>query len=555
MRIGLQCDQACSWTRGRHMTSRALGIGMGCALAVLVAAGCSSSTTTSTPRKDGGGGDAALLADGSAVTSGDASGGVLEVRRDGSSPAQDAPASWLDSALVLDGGLAVDGGAITADGSLTSVDAGVDVPQVTPDAGLGCGQTGASCQTAADCCGLSCLAGLCGTAACLSDGTTCTSGGQCCSTQCGAGGTCSALNPSCKTAGNACLNDAECCNRTCDAKHQCASPGAVSYCAQTGDICRGDGECCTGVCAKAAGALAGTCASISTSCQIDGTVCNGCGSCCSHFCGPFGAGGPNICQPASGCHVQGDLCRKDSDCCGGDVSSGLPGAGLIKCEPDPVYGARIGTCGNPSANNCPSGSTTCKNACSPEGNVCHYKQTLVCGGDLTNVRNVCCDCISGKECCQPDATGIPRCNALAACVPSGGNCAFSGECCNQQPCLPDPVTGKLTCGSTCSPAGGACTTNGDCCTGMVCQATPGTLVGACTIPVPPPTPDAGVSVTPDAGASVGPDAGPSVDVPPICAYFGQGCSVAVPCCGSTCSNTDGLACTATDVNCICFSPE
>jgi hypothetical protein len=23
-----------------------------------------------------------------------------------------------------------------------------------------------------------------------------------------------------------------------------------------------------------------------------------------------------VCQPASGCHVNGDMCREDTDCCG-----------------------------------------------------------------------------------------------------------------------------------------------------------------------------------------------------------------------------------------------
>ena len=489
------------------MTNRAFGSGMGCAIAALIAAGCASGTGSTVSKKDGGWADAAPAADGAGADSRAASAGTPDVG--------------------------------IVDGPSSPIDLGVDSPQVYPDAGLACGQTGAACQTAADCCGLACVAGLCSTSACLSDGTACTSDGQCCSTMCGVGGTCSPLNSTCKTAGNACTSDAQCCNQTCNANHQCAAPGAVSYCAQTGDICRGDGECCTGVCSIAAGAPAGTCASISTSCQIDGTVCSGCGDCCSHFCGPFGAAGPSICQPASGCHVQGDLCRKNSDCCGGDISSGLPGAGLIACEPDPVYGSRIGTCGGPRASNCPSGASTCKNACNPEGNVCHFKQTLVCAGDLTNVRNDCCDCISSKECCQPDATGIPRCNSLAACVPVGGNCSFSGECCGNEPCLPDPVTGKLTCGNVCANAGGACTTNRDCCTGMVCQATPGSIGGVCEVPTLPSAPDAGVGI----------------DAPPVCAYYGQACSLSLPCCATAWRNTSGLACTATDLDCICFSPE
>ena len=443
--------------------------------------------------------------------------------------------------------------------------ADVVLPQPNPDGGgSACGMASAVCATAADCCGLACVAGQCSAAACLSDGASCVTGGQCCSSICNATGACAALNPTCKTAGNACTTGSECCNGVCNANHQCAQPGQVSYCNQLGDVCRSDVECCTGVCNVASGTSVGTCATISTSCLVDGAVCNGCGSCCSHFCGPFGAGGPDICQPASGCRIQGDLCHKDSDCCGGDPLSGLPGAGLVKCEQDPTYGSRIGTCGGPVASNCPNGEPTCKNSCNPEGNVCHYTNTAVCQGATTSKRNDCCACISGKECCQLDRTGIPRCNALAACVPAGGNCAFSGDCCDREPCVPDPVTGRLTCGSKCVPLGGLCTTNADCCIGALCAVPPGSLAGSCTVPPPPTGPDAGVSLPdgnppgPDSASVPEPDAAvPEPDVaPPICAYFGQACAFGVPCCGgTTCTNNLDLDCTPTDTDCVCWAGE
>jgi hypothetical protein len=532
------------------MQLTALRVGMCCAALTLLVSGCESSGT-SEPTTDGGGNDAALPIDGPGAVqdlalptpdtrevglAAEVRGPDLVVDVTGEAPNQDGPGTNVGEGGA---GAGFDGpGAEVAGGNE------FDAPQSFPDGGGVCGLAGAACGSAADCCGLACVAGHCSTAACLSDGQTCTSPGECCSTVCGAGGTCVPLNPSCKTAGNTCASDAECCSKVCNASHQCAPPSEISYCAQPGDVCQGDTDCCTGVCAIAAGASVGTCAIIATGCLVDGTVCNGCGSCCSHFCGPFGVGGPDICQPASGCHVQGDLCHADSDCCGGDVTSGLPGAGLVKCEPDPVYGSRIGTCGNPRASNCP-GADTCKNTCIPEGNVCHFKETAVCGGDLTNVNNNCCECVSSKDCCQLDATGIPRCNGLAACVPTGGACSFSGDCCDREPCLPDPATGKLTCGSKCVELGQACTTNADCCTGMLCNVPPGALAGTCTIPQPP-------STLPDAGA---PDGG-QPDAPPICSYFGQPCSVDLPCCGGTsCVNDSFADCTPTDTDCVCFSPE
>lgn len=548
---------------------------------LVLAAGCNDSSSSSFVKDSGPFGDGLGRDAKPAGTGGQGADGRLpdaSGRADGPGLA-DSAAGGVDSPATAGetAPAGTDAPAVGPDGaSATGNDAGAgtaaDVAGFSPlDGGVTCGRQGALCQSSSDCCGLACVAGQCSATACRSDGLSCSSAAECCSTQCGPSGTCVPLNPTCKTAGNACTSNAECCNHTCNANHQCASPGDISFCAQAGDLCRKDGECCTGVCVLAAGAAAGTCATISTSCKIDGTECNGCGDCCSHFCGPFGAGGPSICQPASGCHVQGDLCRKDSDCCGGDATAALPGSGLIKCMPDPTYGSRIGTCGNPSASNCPNGDANCRNACNPEGNVCHYKQTLVCAGDLTNVRNDCCQCISGKDCCQPDATGIPRCNALGACVPVGGTCSFSGECCNHEPCLPDPVTGRLTCGSACVQSGGACTTNADCCSGLLCQASAGSVAGVCVVPVPPPVsmPDAGSPPAdalppvgdalpgPDDAGLVTPDVASEPDAPLICSYYGQDCSATLPCCGTTLCRSPGTGalCTDTDTDCLCYTPE
>jgi hypothetical protein len=542
-------------TKGAHMRLSALRVGSGFFALTLLLAACSSSGSGKS-KSDGGGTEAGQVGDAAdsgrdvapAATDTRDLGGTGEVSTQlppvdaaGEGAAPDVPMTTASEA-GSPGAEVGNPGATEAGGS--------EAPNTSPDGGLLCGAAGAICKTAADCCGLACISGTCADVACLSDGAACITGGECCSTVCGTNGTCVPLNTSCKTAGNTCAADGDCCSKVCNASKQCAPPSAISYCAQAGDICAADIDCCTGICNLAAGATVGTCGSISTSCLIDGTVCNGCGSCCSHFCGPFGVGGPSICQPASGCHVQGDLCRSNSDCCGGDSTSGLPGAGLVQCEPDPVYGARVGTCGGPRASNCPGGIDTCKNSCNPEGNVCHYQDTAICQGAVTSKRNDCCACIAGKDCCQLDRAGIPRCNALAACVPVGEACAFADECCNHAPCLPDPATGKLTCGSSCARIGEACTTNGDCCTGMLCDVTPGSLAGTCMVPPPPPGQDAG---EPDAG---GPDAGEPDTAPPVCAFFGQTCSTAVPCCtGSTCVNADFVDCTAADVDCVCFTPE
>ncbi|HZS39686.1 MAG TPA: hypothetical protein VFF06_22795 [Polyangia bacterium] len=399
-----------------------------------------------------------------------------------------------------------------------------------------CGAPGAACTKSPDCCGGQCIGNLCSATACISDNLACTSAAQCCSNLCN--GTCTPLNTTCKTAGNACTGDGECCGHSC-INSQCAAPSQISYCTQVGDICFKGADCCTSVCTIAAGASVGTCSAISSTCSVDGTTCSGCTGCCSSLCAPFGGSGSHICQPASGCHVKGDLCQKNSDCCGGDptVIGNIPGAGLVVCTPDPAHPG-VGICSDPVASNCPSGQS-CGNSCVPEGDTCHFKNNGGCS--VNSVRNDCCACISGKDCCQLDHAGIPRCNAIATCVPTGGACADANDCCNLAPCVPDSM-GHLHCGSMCVPAGGVCTTTADCCTGVTCIVPPGQLQGTCTVVNPPPPPvDGG---TPSTDMAQG-----------TCALYNQACSAAVPCCsGVTCrAPFPGSApCAAGEMDCSCY---
>ena len=419
-----------------------------------------------------------------------------------------------------------------------------------------CAAAGADCKVATDCCTLDCSAGKCSAMQCVSDGQPCSAGGAaCCSTQC-VSGACKPLNATCKTAGNACPNgNGDCCGKLCVAG-TCATPSQVSYCTQTGDICGRDNDCCTGVCAGVTATSAGTCANIASSCAVDGTVCNGCSGCCSSFCAPFGATGSRICQPASGCHVLGDLCRKDTDCCGGDVATGLPGAGLVKCIPNPMY-PQIGTCGMANPNNCTGGEETCKNTCQPEGDVCHF---LGNGGCSSNsFPNNCCGAPGNKGMCQLDKLGVPRCYGLSACAMTGQACASAADCCMGLPCLPD-AAGHLTCGAmSCVPAGGTCTTTSDCCTGIACVVPPGSLKGTCTPPSTPP-PDMGGSPVDLAGVDLtGADLAqpPSPDLAgPACSLYGQSCTAAGGCCGGngTCLTPypASTPCTAGDTTCTCY---
>ena len=377
-----------------------------------------------------------------------------------------------------------------------------------------CTAPGGSCATNTDCCTDRCDNHVCSSTQCTADGASCGGNSECCSGTCNANGTCDPLNASCKTAGNPCGANTDCCSNDCDSTtHTCGQP---SFCVQNGDACAHDTECCGGICNLGANGL-GTCAQPmpgSTNCSagIDGTVCGGCGDCCSRLCAPYGASGIKVCQPAEGCRIDGDLCHQDTDCCGGDPNSGLPGAGNVKCLKEHPTD-NTGICRNPMS-------------CNPEGNVCHYKDYMTCGN--SSARNDCCGAPGNSGVCQLDALGVPRCYGLGTtCKQTGQSCAFSGDCCDGKPCLPDS-SGALHCGgAACSPMGGACTASADCCNGETCTFPPGSVQGTC----------GGATTT--------------------CAQYGQACSTTNACCaGATCNITGSnpvMACPAGSTDCTCFT--
>jgi len=336
-----------------------------------------------------------------------------------------------------------------------------------------CAVTNDPCSAATDCCSLRCENKKCTAAACITDGAKCSADGQCCGGTC-AGGVCAPLNATCDTSGNECTaaTAGQCCSKTC-VGGKCSL--GVSFCIQPGDVCSRPQDCCTGGCTIAPGKTLGTCdipPKGSAFCTgVDGVVCGGCGDCCSRLCAPFGPSGVKICQPASGCHVTGDLCRKNSDCCGGELDKTLPGYGNVTCQIEP--GKVVGLCRNPV--NGPSDG----GACNPQGNVCHYKD-YACS--ISSARADCCGGLGAKGgVCEIDPLGVPRCNGLGTTCRAGGEtCASSADCCNDLPCIPD-AQGQLRCiiGGTCSKSGGSCTINGDCCTGTLCIVPAGSTVGSC----------------------------------------------------------------------------
>jgi hypothetical protein len=344
-------------------------------------------------------------------------------------------------------------------------------------------------------------------------------------------GSCKPLNTACKTAGNDCSANDDCCSKLCQ-NGKCTL--ASSFCIQPGDVCSNSVDCCSGTCNITQGATLGTCGAPPTGSSycnggLDGTVCGACNDCCSRLCAPYGPSGVAVCQPASGCHVNGNLCRKDSDCCGA-AGTGLPGDGNVTCQID--TGQTIGICRNPMS-------------CNPQGNVCHYKD-YACS--VSSARNDCCGAVGNSGACQLDTLGVPRCNGLGdACRKAGETCASAADCCNRVPCVPD-AAGTLRClqpsdgGPTCSLQGGPCTINGDCCVGTACVKPLGSLAGTCGVYVPPPAVDAGPT---DAGGSIY-DGG-------TCALYGQSCRSTSDCCGGTPCTGPAGPCTGQDT-CSCITP-
>jgi hypothetical protein len=425
-------------------------------------------------------------------------------------------------------GLGDDGGIVDVDASLT--------PGVLANTGTGLGSClglGAGCATGGDCCSGDCVAGVCNYPACTSDHAACVANGNCCSQSC-VGGTCAPLNTACKTVGNRCASGAECCSQLCS-NGTCQ---ASSFCGQAGDACSSGSNCCTGTCAIPAGAALGTCGANPPSgpanCGVvDGQLCGGtapdggvvrndaglpaCGGpCCSRACAPWGPTGALVCQPASGCHVVGDLCTADSDCCG---SAGLPGGSGKPVTCVVTAPGMLGICRNPMG-------------CKPDGDVCKLK-AMSCSSS--------CDCCSGncetEDTCKQDNMGVPRC-AAAQCVAAGGSCASSANCCGGVPCVPNPVAGGapyVCSGSACIAVCGECTDNADCCAGTSCVGAAGGTHGVCG-PCRPGEGDGGAGLPDDGGAGGSggsPDGGAGSG--PTCALYGQICTASSQCC-------DGVPC-------------
>jgi hypothetical protein len=410
-----------------------------------------------------------------------------------------------------------------------------------------CGQPNSACTTGNQCCSGTCIGNLCSAQLCINDNSPCSSNATCCSGICGPavdGGpqTCTPLNNTCKTSGNSCSVNNDCCSHLCS-NGRCSSQS--SFCTQTGDVCSTDAECCGGLCTKTGGNALGTCtvpnAPGGSQCIVAGQFCGGnandggtlneagvpsCGgSCCSRSCFPYGPTGVDICEPPSGCHPVGEICRQDTDCCNSVSFPGQDaGNGSIRCSK-----------ANP---NDPVGRCDQGTACNGAGEVCKLKSTSCNAADNCCVGNV----NQNPLVCQQDILGIPRCTIAAQNCSDAGSfaghpCASSADCCGLT-CVPNPGYGDggadagspFVCGALCVPKAGGCTTTADCCSGIACVIPSGGSKGTC-----------GGGGNPDGGTGdggSGGDGGSTTDGGGTCSQIGQLCSTAADCCnGVPC--TDG----------------
>ena len=294
-----------------------------------------------------------------------------------------------------------------------------------------CLEAGSGCTANTDCCTVSCVNNVCSGTQCTADNQACTSDGQCCGGKCGTGGTCTPLNAAARpTATRA--------RRAPSAAPRCATRRSlrtvvVLYAGRR--RVRARRRVLRRQCTIGGGQAIGLCTHPmpgSTNCQagVDGTVCSGCGDCCSRLCEVYAPTGAKICQPAEGCRVDGDICHQDSDCCGARA---------------PVCPATGNVSASRSTAQIPRVSAATRSRAIPKATSATTRTTrrAATRRRVTTAAAVPATRASVKL----DGLGVPRCYGLgSACVQVGDSCAFNGDCCNGEPCVPDQ-NGQLHCGA------------------------------------------------------------------------------------------------------------
>jgi hypothetical protein len=377
----------------------------------------------------------------------------------------------------------------------------------------GCRMTGEYCDTTAACCNINNQIPSSQWVQCTTGDNRCDNGGSCNppGNICGAGGAnasqncCAGKKDVCKADANGiwrCFggppgscNDAGC-TGPCPVGWD---PNDPACCIPTGtgpeSICQFRDQCCgfAPCVPDATGVL--HCTEPTTSCLPAGSRCTGSGTAC---CSPYGCTnlgtelgyrcadpGPNPpgCTPNAGtCSVSGDCC--DGFCVNNACALCLPD-GNNTCTADAQCCNGIcsnGTCTSqclPSGARCTAGSGT--PCCSPYG----------CANLGTELGYRCADtsgscgvggsaCSGNTQCCS----GLCSNSKCALCLPNENTtCTTDAMCCSGS-CVDTNANGTPdTCKPQCVPQGGICTVSGDCCNGNVCAGTNGGLnAGTCEAP-------------------------------------------------------------------------
>ena len=424
-----------------------------------------------------------------------------------------------------------------------------------------CLSTGTACSTSS---GGVCCSGVCNNSVCASPAycggpaSSCSANTDCCSNHCLNGG-CSAQQ--CFDIGTACGANSDCCTQTCISGTCAQIPNSPGTCKVIGQACASGAECCStncqgGVCVRA------------YSCQANGDICLRNSDCCGNACSANDGGAGNCLQinggGGGGCLQDGNPCSGGTNCCSRTCVN--PGSGATVCQP--VDGCRLtgdfclstSACcgGGPNPNGtvqCNGGRCDNGQACNGVGNICGAA-TLPDGGILQiNASQDCCD--GKKTVCKLDSSGV------------GSSCdAGSSECCNGTECLrtgggefgvsyacqvpPPPYDAGVPDG------GGACLANGTSCDAGVSCCSQICASGACRAPavcqplngVCTATADccSGLSCSVPSGSTTGTCQSGS------CPGLGQTCSAQAACCaGLRCLNASGISCSTSDPSCICAS--
>ncbi|HSM92710.1 MAG TPA: hypothetical protein VLT47_07440 [Anaeromyxobacteraceae bacterium] len=364
-------------------------------------------------------------------------------------------------------------------------------PKKDTGGGGTCGQAGAGCAVAGDCCSGYCSpSGQCATApVCGAENASCSVNADCCTAQ---GLTCqgSKCQPFvCKNVNDSCVNPSDCCAVTgltcyqnkCQPETVCIGDNAA--CTSTGKAC-----CGSSICDLYSQTPTSTCSP--NACIEDGLTCNAKEPCCSGPCNTA----TNKCPTNTGtCRQPGAGCTTGSQCCSGSCDTQTATCKAAACLPTPE------PCTDPSQ--CCSGTGSCSSISSgscqvvPPGTVANdvcktLGETCTVGSDCcsTNCKSGKCAaayncnasgdiCYKGTDCCSgtcdlSNTTSLAgRCvRPNGGCIQDGNPCSGSTGCCTRT--CADPGSGV----TVCMPAGG-CRMTGDFCdsTGACCGGYPDTM--------------------------------------------------------------------------------